>query len=116
VTSSLWVAAYLKKVRFQNGFAYLIKRGDEEAGSIFIHLDHGQGLESLIGPAPQSSYSQDHVQAGTRLFVPLVLRSMQVEGQCASRLQKEQRFDDDCWIIGVEHSELHAFLGEQLVE
>jgi len=108
LTSDFWAAAFIRSVRCAGGFAYLARRGAEEAGAIFIKqaISAASGAEAqaaLYGPAPQSLYDEDEANtAGNadRMFIRLMTGD---EAALAARLERELDFDSDIWIIEVEN-------------
>jgi hypothetical protein len=96
--SDIFVSAYLRLRNAENAFAVVRKKGAEEAGAIFICIDRLDGTADLYGPAPQSAF--DEARPG-RLFQKLTHESVTPD-VIGARLQKEQRFDPDIWIIDVD--------------
>jgi len=99
LTSGFWVAAFMRELRRRGGFAYLARRGAEEAGAIFVCYAPAGGQGVLYGPAPQVFYDES-VAGGERLFMRLL------EGSAAdlqARWHKEQEFDPDMWLVEVEN-------------
>ncbi|KAF0227812.1 MAG: hypothetical protein FD175_2518 [Beijerinckiaceae bacterium] len=107
LTSDFFVSAYLRRCGVEGAFAGLRRRGGAEAGAIFVVIDRIDGTGTLYGPAPQSSYDdQPSDRAFTRLHTPEVLPREEIE----KRLEREIRFDPDCWIVEVEDRAGRHFL------
>lgn len=98
VTTDLWVSVLLRRVQGEGGFAALLRRGFAEAGAVFIVVQTGAGDTILFGPAPQTSY--DDEEDAERRFVEM-LRTAD-EGDIATQLERETRFDPDAWIVELE--------------
>jgi hypothetical protein len=96
--SAFFVSAYLRRCQTEGVSVVLRRRGAEEAGAIFIKIDHLDGTASLFGPAPQSLLPEG---SGDRLFVRLT-RQGATPLDAEERLQKEIRFDPDLWAIEAE--------------
>ena len=97
VTSDLFVSALVRRVFSSGGYAVDEKRGNSEAGAIFVIARQRSGAAMLYGPASQASY--DSTKPEDRWFTSLV------EGDGVSidaRLVREQRFDPDVWIVEIE--------------
>lgn len=105
--SGIWVAAYLRRCAVEGAFAVLRRRGAEEAGAIFVLVDRLDGTVALYGPAPQSLAGDE---TGVRLFAPLPLKPEPTPAAAQARLQREQEFDSDLWIVDVEDREGRHFL------
>ncbi len=95
IKSSIWVDAYLRRVQFNGGFAAILKKGDPDAGAIYIEIDNMQGQIKLLKPAFNPDFSE-------RKWC------YQFEDERISRLEvieffeKEKRLDPDLWVINIE--------------
>lgn len=98
VTTDLWAAALLRRVFNAGGFAAVLKRGAAEAGAAFIIVRNRFGEVMLLGPAPQTSY--DSARPDERLFVHV--GEGETAEQLDARIEREQRFDPDIWVLEIE--------------
>jgi hypothetical protein len=98
VTSALWVAAFLRSENSGGASACVMRRGAEEAGAIFVIHDHLDGAYTLYGPAPQSEAAG--LEGGGRLFERLLDHGDRET--LLRQMEKQQRFDPDCWIVETE--------------
>ncbi len=98
VTSSLWVAAYVRRCHSEGAFAAVARHGADEAGAIFIVVDRLTGTADLYGPAPQTSFDQS--RPSDRLFQRLV--ENEAMDAVNARLERETKFDPDLWVVAVE--------------
>lgn len=101
VTSKFWVSAFIARHMAQTRFATPLQKGADGAGAIYIIVDHLDGTNTLFGPAPQSFFDEDNSDDG-RIFE--LLLSQVDAATCRERLDKEQRFDPDIWIVALEDS------------
>lgn len=107
LTSDFFVSAYLRRCGIEGAFAGLRRRGGAEAGAIFILIDRLDGTGTLYGPAAQSSYEdRPSDRAFSRLHAEETLPREAIE----ARLEREVRFDPDCWIVEVEDRQGRHFL------
>lgn len=94
LTSEMWVSALLRRVFSDGGFAAVVRRGNAQAGAIFITLRQRDGSVRLLVPAPQAlSETTD------RRFVE---RTVADEDEIRRLLDSEMRFDSDLWIVECE--------------
>lgn len=107
LTSDFFVSAYLRRVASAGGFAALRRRGGMEAGAVFVVVDHLDGTAALYGPAPMSSYEG---KAGDRVFARLHAEPVLAREALEARLEKEIRFDSDCWVVEIEDRQGRHFL------
>jgi hypothetical protein len=107
LTSDFFVSAYIRRCGVEGAFAALRRRGGAEAGAIFILIDRLDGTGTLYGPASQSAYEdRPSGRSFTRLHKADVLPREEIE----ARLDREIRFDPDCWIVEVEERAGRHFL------
>jgi hypothetical protein len=106
--SGIWVAAYIRRCSVEGASAVLRRRGAEEAGAIFIKIDHLDGTASLFGPAPQTVF--DQAQPMERAFSPSLKVQPAPAADVEARLVREIRFDPDLWIVEVEDRAGRHFL------
>lgn len=101
--AEVWVAAYLRSVRAQGGFAYLVRRGAEEAGSILLKVEAAGGSTTVYSPGYLD---------GVRTW----LRSSGTEpvpaAEADSYIQRRLATDPDLWVVEVEDRAGRHFLTE----
>lgn len=97
-TSGLWVAAFVRRSNGMGVPAFIVRRGAEEAGAIFIKCNTLDGLADLYGPAPQSLVDTD--EALDRQFEKLLGKT--AEAEVDGKLRSETSFDPDIWIVEIE--------------
>lgn len=107
LTSDFFVSAYIRRCGVEGAFAGLRRRGGAEAGAIFIVIDRLDGTGTLYGPAPQAAYDGESLE---RAFSRLHKEESVPRETIEARLDKELRFDSDCWIIEVEERSGKHFL------
>lgn len=93
LTSSIFVSAFLRRVFADGGYAAIVRRGNAEAGMIFVVIGARDGTRTLYGPAPQSLAPE----SGGRAFS---MRDPSADIDVA--LASETRFDPDLWIVEAE--------------
>lgn len=94
LTSETWVSALLRRVQGEGGFGAVVRRGNAQAGAIFLIIRSRDGTVRLLTPAPQSMN-----ETSDRRFVE---RAVSGEDEVSTMLQSEQRFDSDLWIVECE--------------
>ena len=78
-------------------FGAVLRKGAEEAGAVFVIVNHLDGTCHLFGPAPGAS----HDEAGERLWVEEAAPP-QGPQDAADLLARRTRSDPDIWIIEVD--------------
>lgn len=102
VTTDFWVSALVRRVFSDGGFAAVAKRGATEAGAVFIVSRNRLGEITLYGPASQTAYGEG--RPDDRRFSELITSTD--AAAIDLRLEKEQRFDYDIWIVEIEAGKL----------
>lgn len=98
--SAIWVAAYLRRRHIEGTFAVVRRRGNEEAGAVFVRIDRLDGTSELYGPAPQSAFDEPH--PSDRIFSPCFKHRPVANDEVERFLGRQMRYDPDIWIIEVE--------------
>ncbi|WP_157015069.1 DUF1491 family protein [Mesorhizobium xinjiangense] len=99
VTSDLFVASLTRRVFAEGGYAAVLRRGAREAGAVFVIARGRDGTATLLGPAAQTDY--DAAKPSERLFSQVV-ECQGDDGPIDERLQLEERFDPDFWVVEIE--------------
>jgi hypothetical protein len=108
--SELWVKAYIRRCQVEGAAAMLVRRGDADAGAIYIKVSPGDGTALLFGPAPaglDGAYEE-------RRWEPLLPGKPTTEADADSYLARQVTFDSDIWIVEVEDRQGRHFLEEWL--
>lgn len=106
LTSSLFVAAHIRRCFGEGAPAVIVRRGSEEAGAIFFAVDRLDGTIDLYGPAPQTSF--DDERPVERLFQ--LIAGGRSQSEIDERISRETRFDPDIWVIAIEDRDGRSFL------
>jgi hypothetical protein len=112
VKSEIWVKAYLRYCQAEGVTVVIARRGDEDAGAIFISINRLDGTVRLYGPAPAGIEDSNT----DRRWVSCFGMNLVSEGEAESYLAREAGFDSDIWIIEVEDRAGRNFLGDAAVE
>ena len=107
VTSAMWVSAYVRRCGVAGAPAYVVRKGAEAAGAIFIKVNRLDGTVLLLAPAPQALLADaDHARAWT----PWRGGEAVAEGDADAYLAREARFDPDLWLVEIEDRQGRHFL------
>jgi hypothetical protein len=108
--SELWVKAYLRRCQHEGASAVLVRRGDTDAGSIFIKVSRLDGTASLFGPAPAGLAQAREDRQWQRCLEHQPIP----EAEAESYLARQIEFDADIWIVSVEDRQGRHFLEDWL--
>lgn len=104
--TDIWVSALCRRAQSAGAFVYVGRRGAAEAGAVFVAVLRRDGALDLYGPAPQAAF--DTAAPEERLFTPL-LRGAEPQAVTA-RMEREQRFDSDLWLVEIEDRDGRPFV------
>ena len=105
VTSAFFVSALIRRAQGEGAFGTVLRRGAEEAGSIFVVVRSREALLDLYAPAPQGSYEDGEIE--NRLFER---RDPLSDAALDEFIDREVRFDADIWVVEIEDSDARSFL------
>jgi len=91
--AEIWAGAYLRRRNADGAAAVVVRRGDPDAGAIFVKVYQGSGAARLFAPAVSPE--------GERGFRD-VMRGSAPEPDVDARIAREAGFDPDIWVIEVE--------------
>jgi len=109
--SEIWVTAYLRARSAENVMAVLSRRGDKDAGAIFIIIDLLDGYCRLLGPAPAGLDVVDRERRWS-----YCISDERLEQQIVRKyIDQQLDMDPDIWVIEVEDSLGRDFLDDAIV-
>ena len=92
LTSEIWIAAYLTRLRLAAIPAFIVQKGDATAGAVLVKLN------TLDGSATCYQRSFDLV-SGERQWVVLAEGP---EAEVDRKVARQGEFDPDIWVVEVE--------------
>lgn len=110
--SEIWVKAYVRRCYSAGSPALVVRRGNEEAGAIFVVVNRLDGTVVLYGPAPAGLAMPD----GDRLWTPALGPEPIPESDANAYLNRQENFDPDFWVVEVEDRDGRHFLGPAVAE
>ncbi len=108
--AEIWVKAYLRQCTVQGVFGVVARRGDEDAGAVYVKINHLDGNVALYGPAPAGMSGTDNTRAWTGCLPDVVVP----EADADAFLDRQISFDPDIWIVEIEDRERRHFLDDWL--
>ncbi len=110
--SELWVKAYIRRCQIEGADALLVRRGDADAGAIYIKVSRLDGTALLFGPAPAGLEEARE----DRRWQPCLGSPPAAEAAADAWLERQKSFDSDIWIVAVEDRAGRHFLDGWLTE
>ena len=108
--SEVWVKAYLRRCQHEGAAAVLVRRGDLDAGAIYIKVSRLDGTAALFGPAPAGLAATRE----DRRWQSCLAREPAAERDADAYLERQIDFDPDLWIVAVEDRQGRHFLEDWL--
>ena len=102
LTSDFWVGAYLARLRLADIPAFVVSKGDPDAGAVLVKLNR------LNGEAV--AYSRAYGPDGERVWAVLAEGA---ERDVDAALARQRGFDPDLWLIEVEDRAGRHMLDEE---
>ena len=109
--SGIYVSALIRRCEVAGVSAYLVRRGAEEAGAIFIQVNRLDGTCYVLSPAQRSMLGGDD---GGRAWTRPLGESTDAL-KASEYLSRQTKFDPDIWIVEIEDREGRAFVDEPIV-
>lgn len=110
VKSEIWVKAYVRRCFGDGAPAMVVRRGNAEAGAIFIKINLLDGRVLLFAPAPAGMAEADR----DRLWTAPLGEASVAEADADGYLARQAKFDPDFWIVEVEDRAGRHFLDDAL--
>jgi hypothetical protein len=103
--SAIYVQALIRRCESAGASAYLVRRGAEEAGAVFVKLNRLDGKLTVLSPA----------RRGEERVWTRPLGESTDDARAAEYFAKQLRIDPDIWIVEIEDREGRTFLDEPIV-
>jgi hypothetical protein len=97
LTSTFWVHAFLRRCAGQGIFGAVVRKGADEAGVVFVAINHLDGSYDLLAPAPGPSVDETGERRWCKAFSgPVAWPDVD------TLVQRRCRTDPDIWLVEVE--------------
>ena len=109
--AGIWVSAYIRQLSAAAIPVAVVRRGDPDAGAIFIKINMLDGFAQVLRPAASGLQGSDV----SRRWSQALPGSRSEEGSADAYLNRQAGFDSDMWVVEVEDRQGRHFLDEFLV-
>lgn len=103
--SAIYVQALIRRCEVGGAAAYLLRRGAEEAGAVFVKVNRLDGTSTVLSPA----------RRGEERVWTRPVGEAATDERCADYFAKQVRFDPDIWIVEIEDRNGRTFVDEPVV-
>ena len=104
--AGIYVKALIRRAETAGASAYVVRRGAEEAGALFLKLARLDGTCTVLNQARRGE--------GELVWMK-PLGETSDDAAAAKYFEKQVRFDPDLWIVEIEDREGRAFVDEAIV-
>ena len=101
VKSSIWAYALIRRAEIGGAYAFLVQRGDGDAGAVLVKICTLDGQALLYRPIRNMS--------GERVWLP---KGPMREQDIDNLIAKRRTTDPDIWVIEIEDKQGRHFLTE----
>ena len=98
--SRLWVEALLRRCQGEGKFGAVIHSGADEAGAVYVAVNHLNDTYDLLGPPAGSSHDEE----GTRIFRKALAQPASWD-EVREFIARQRKFDSDIWVVEIEDRE-----------
>lgn len=110
--SEIWVKAFIRRCSGEGVPAMVVRRGQDDAGAIFIKVNLLDGTALVLGPAPAGFEGVEQ----ERRWSPCGGDDAQTDAGADAYLARQASFDTDIWIIEIEDRLGRHFLDDAVVQ
>ena len=104
--AGIYVKALIRRAEVAGASAYVVRRGAEEAGALFLRLARLDGTCTVLNQARRGE--------GELVWMK-PLGETSDDASAAKYFEKQVRYDPDLWIVEIEDREGRAFVDEAIV-
>ena len=104
--AGFFVRALIRRAEVAGAQAYVVKKGSEEAGAVFLKISRLDGTCTVL--------NQVTMGEGERAWSRPLGDSCE-EVKASAYFEKQQKFDPDLWIVEIEDRKGRAFVDEKIV-
>jgi len=105
IKAGIWVSAYLRRVNAMAIPALVTRRGDGDAGAIFIKVNTLDGHAQVLRPATTAVEDAEFDR-----FWSFAFKAPRAEQEVDEYLMRQRDFDADMWVIEVEDKHGRHFI------
>ena len=104
--AGIYVRALIRRVEVAGAQAFVVRKGSEEAGAVFLKLNRLDGTCTVLSQARRGE--------GELVWVK-PLDDAASEEAARTYFEKQIKFDPDLWIVEIEDREGRSFVDEPVV-
>lgn len=108
LNAELWVKAQLRQCQVLDIPAFVVRRGDDTAGSVLLKLNRLNGACTLLAPTTDMDGNRAWMKVAGGPSVP--------EQDADAYIAKQIKFDPDIWVLEIEDRDSQYDPGEPVLD
>ena len=104
--AGIFVRALIRRAEVAGAQAYVVKKGAEEAGAVFLKISRLDGTCMVL--------NQARAAAGELVWAKVLGDSCD-EAKAAAYFERQIKYDRDLWIVEIEDRDGRTFVDEKVV-
>ena len=104
--AGIFVRSLIRRAEVAGAQAYVVKKGSEEAGTVFLKISRLDGTCTVLNQAVAGE--------GERVWARPLGESCD-EARATVYFDKQKKFDPDLWIVEIEDRQGRAFVDEKVI-
>jgi hypothetical protein len=104
--AGIFVRAVIRRAEVAGAQAYVVRKGSEEAGAVFLKIAKLDGTSIVLSQARRGE--------GDLVWLK-PLGDAATDEACAQYFERQVKFDSDLWIVEIEDRQGRAFVDEPIV-
>ena len=105
--AGLWVRALIRRAEAGGAAAFVVRKGDETAGTVLIRLSRLDGTCTVLSPTTAMDGGREWLRATGAEPVP--------DADADAYVARQLGYDPDLWVIEIEDRDGRHFLDESVV-
>ncbi|OUR77889.1 hypothetical protein A9Q83_10300 [Alphaproteobacteria bacterium 46_93_T64] len=106
--AEIWVKAHIRTCSFMNVPVFVVRRGDNTAGTVLVKINRLNDMCMVLTPTT-------NFETGGRQWLQGTGADWVAEQTADAYIEKQLGFDRDIWVIEIEDPEGRHFLQDKVV-
>lgn len=104
--SNIYVQALIRRAEVAGAAAFLVRRGAEEAGAVFLKINRLDGRPLVLSPARRGE---------EKVWTKPLGDAAADEAEASAYFERQIKFDPDIWIVEIEDRGGRTFVDEPVL-
>ena len=105
--AGIWVRALIRRAETAGAAAFVVRKGDETAGTVLIKLSTLDGLACVLSPSTALD--------GGRLWLRATGAAPVAESEAEAYIARQLTYDPDIWVVEIEDPKGAWAFGERVI-